>query len=216
MATEGEGFGHIRHPVHAEDILQFLSFLIDWKGQGGGGGGLGQPPYDPRKIYLMGHSCGAHILASIFLDSSATSPTLTPSAPLLGAVQAIVMSEGIYDLDLLLSSFPEYREWFVEAAFGKQDSYAEFSVTTFPLRTPDPRIRWLIVHSKGDTLVDMAQSEGIYRHLCQLHEAVGVRTDVTVARDIDGLEDEHNVILSGERFVQVVGKFILADHLGHT
>jgi acetyl esterase/lipase len=201
--------GHLRHPAHAEDILQFLSFLIVWKGLQGLG-----PPYDPRKIYLMGHSCGAHILASIFLDSSSSSPTLAPSAQLFGAVRIIVMSEGIYDFDLLLSSFPAYREWFLQAAFGKSESYAKFSVTEFPLRTLNPRIKWLVIHSKGDTLVDMAQSETVYRHLCQLHSAVS--TDSLVARNVDELEEGHNEILSSDRFVRIVGDFLLTDHFGQS
>jgi acetyl esterase/lipase len=186
--------------------LQFLSFLVDWNGLQGLG-----PPYDPRKIYLMGHSCGAHILASIFLDSSSTSPTLTPSAPLFRAVRAIVMSEGIYDLDLLLSSYPAYREWFVQAAFGNRESYAEFSVTAFPLRTPDPQIRWLIIHSRGDTLVNVAQSDAIYTHLCQLHSDVGGRTDRLVVRNINELEEEHQSVLSARRFIRIVGNFFLTD-----
>jgi acetyl esterase/lipase len=194
----------LRHPAHAEDILQFLSFLIAWKGPHGLG-----PPYNPRNLYLMGHSCGAHILASIFLDSSSTSPTLTPPASLFGAVQAIVVSEGIYDLDVLLSSFPAYREWFLEDAFGKRESYAAFSVTTFPLRTQNPWTRWLVVHSKGDTLVDITQSNNIYNHLRQLHIAVGASTDIFVTRSMDELEEGHNGILSGERFVQIVGNFLL-------
>jgi hypothetical protein len=188
------------------DILQFLSFLVTWQGFDSLG-----PPYDPRKIYLIGHSCGAHILASIFLDSSSVSPTLTPPAPLFDAVQAIVMSEGIYDLDLLLDSFPDYREWFIEDAFGARTSYAEHSVTAFPLRTPDPRTRWLIIHSQGDSLVDMAQSEAMYLHLTRLHTISSVGNSILVSKNTNQLKEEHNAILSAEEFVSIVADYLLAD-----
>lgn len=167
--------------------------------------------YDPTRIYLMGHSCSAHMLTSIFLDSSPVSPTLTPSLPLQAAVQAIIMSEGIYDLDLLLSTFPSYREWFVENAFGQRESYADFSTTKFRLRNSATHIRWLVIHSKGDSLVDAPQSEAIYTHLCEMHEAVGISAN-SVSQNTHDLKEEHNQILRGDDFVKIVGEFIL----GHT
>lgn len=53
---------HIRHPAHAEDLHEFLKFILDWPGP--------EPPskYDPGRLYLMGHSCSTHMLMSIFLS----------------------------------------------------------------------------------------------------------------------------------------------------
>ncbi|KAF8078038.1 Alpha/Beta hydrolase protein [Lyophyllum atratum] len=190
---------HFRHPGHAEDALQALTFLITWQGPPAVG-----PLYDPNRLYLMGHSCSAHMLTSIFLDSSSITPTLTPPSSLVQAVQKIVMSEGIYDLDLLLTSFPQYRDWFVGPTFGRRESYAPFSTTAFPLI--DTHIKWLIVHSKGDTLVNLSQSEAIYRHLCEIH---GGDASTRVYRNTDQLVDEHNDILLGFEFVAIVKDFIL-------
>ena len=205
--TSSHGEDHLRHPSHAEDILQFLTFLITWSGPPDFGNGL--PPYNPREIYVIGHSCSAHMLASIFLDTSAVTPSLTPPRALSDAVHAIVMSEGIYDLDLLLASFPAYREFFVEDTFGPNESYSEYCVTAVPLRTTEPRMRWLIVHSKGDTLVDISQSEAMYSHLVQLHSATSVER---VFRNTSELDGEHNAILRGEHYARIVGSFILGDH----
>jgi acetyl esterase/lipase len=196
----------LRHPSHAEDILQFLTFLISWKGPA---------PYDPRKIYVIGHSCSAHMLSAIFLDSSKPTPSLSPSADLFDAVQAVVMSEGIYDIDLLLASFPHYRQWFVEPTFGSRQSYAEFSTTSAPLRTHKPQMRWLVIHSKGDTLVDVLQSDAMYNHLCQLHTLAAVQTKAFVFKNMDELDGEHNCVVRGETYVQIVGNFILEDHSAH-
>ena len=118
------------------------------------------------------------------------------------------MSEGIYDLDLLLSSFPGYLDFFVEATFGRRESYTEFSITTSPLRTSKPQMRWLVIHSKGDTLVDGLQSDAMYRHLCQLHAS---QPKKLVFQNVDQLYEEHNALLRGELYVNIVGNFIVED-----
>ena len=177
----------LQHPAHAEDVLAALSFLISWHGPLPSGASVPKLPYDRTQLYLIGHSCGAHIIASIVLDSSKITPTLTPPstsaaishAPnLISSIRAVVFTEGIYDLDLLLSSFPAYKDWFIAPAFGHYGTYAPFSVTRYPFRGHQgmtgydgTHIRWLIVHSKGDTLVDLKQAEAMYDHLRGLHPA---------------------------------------------
>jgi hypothetical protein len=145
------------------------------------------------------------MLASIFLDSSSISPILSPPLSLLTAIQAIIVSEGIYDIDLLLSRFPSYRKWFIEPAFRPLQSYVDFSTTTLPLRTS--HIRWLLIHSKGDTLVDQQQSEAMYLHLCKLYSSA----QTLIAKNLDDLDGEHNDILCRKDFVQIVTDFILND-----
>ncbi|KAF9005564.1 Alpha/Beta hydrolase protein [Cyathus striatus] len=188
----------IRHPTHAEDILQFLNFLVSWKKPG-----AQHPSYDPHRIFLMGHSCSAHMLCSVFLNSSPTTPTLVPPPETLRAVKGIVMSEGIYNIDLLLARFPPYRQWFIEPAFGEKASFAPFSVTSYQTWNHD--IHWLIVHSTGDTLVDVAQSLVIQDHL---HKQYGNRDQYRIACNIDQLDQEHDEILKTDRFVFIVGDFI--------
>ncbi|KAG2157341.1 alpha/beta-hydrolase [Suillus clintonianus] len=183
------------HPNHAKDILRFLEFVITWGGPGG------TSVYDPNRLCLMGHSCGAHMLSSIFLEPTQGEDHLRPSAELLKSIKAMITSEGIYDIDLLLSSFPTYRAWFVEAAFGRRSTYGENSVTKMNPRVEYHHLQWLIVHSKGDTLVDEAQSEAMYQHL--LH------TIPHVTKNFGELIEEHNVILKGAAFVRLVGQFIL-------
>lgn len=183
----------IRHPNHAKDIIRFLEFVITWQGP------YGTSVYNSNNLCLMGHSCGAHILSSIFLD--ATEHPLRPSPQLLNSTKAIIMSEGIYDIDLLLSSFPNYRDWFIEAAFGPRSTYRQVSVTTMNPRMEYNHLRWLIVHSKGDTLIDEAQSEAMYHHL--------LRNVSHVTRNFEQLIEEHDDILKGLEFVKLVGQYIV-------
>ncbi|KAG2367495.1 hypothetical protein BDR07DRAFT_1393448, partial [Suillus spraguei] len=174
----------IRHPDHAKDILHFLEFVITWAGP------HGTSVYNSNKLCLMGHSCSAHMLSSIFLEATQGEDPLRPSAELLKSTNAIIMSEGIYDIDLLLSSFPTYKTWFIEAAFGRRSTYGEASVTKMGPRMEYHHLQWLIVHSKGDTL-----------HL--------LRNVLHVERNFGKLIEEHNDILEGVEFVKLVGQYMI-------
>ena len=223
----------LRHPVHASDILLALDFLISGSASGSPAESkLESPPelgaeseseatihtnastfaYDSRRIFLIGHSCGAHIISSIVLSSP--EPSLTPSSHILGSIRGVVLSEGIYDLDLLLTSFPSYRNWFVAAAFGDKDSFDEYSVTKFPLRSGTERIHWLIIHSPNDTLVDVKQSEAFYNHLVSLTAAShghSLHGD-TMQKDWTTIAEEHNDMLKTRQYSDFVGGFINSLH----
>jgi acetyl esterase/lipase len=198
---------YLRHPTHAEDLLIFLDFVIDWDGPEE----LPAKPYNPQRIYLIGHSCGAHMLTSIVLDSSFTTPSLAPSPSILRAIQGIVMSEGIYDLELLLESFPRYRDWFIRDAFGEDKPLSNYATTTYPLRDSSTHIQWLIIHSTGDHLIDFLQSEVIFNHLSLSY---GSLADRFVFKNFDKLTGGHDDILTKDKdvetYTQIVRDFILA------
>ncbi|TFY70379.1 hypothetical protein EVG20_g2648 [Dentipellis fragilis] len=163
--------------------------------------------FDPSRLFLVGHSCSAHMLAAILLDTPNT-PSVKPTPELLRAVKGAIFSEGIYDIDLLLKSFPDYRDWFIANAFGDRPSYADVSVATLPHREGGAHIRYLIIHSKGDTLVDQLQSETMYSHL--IHLDGGDTTHGRVVRNWEELGEEHNDILRGTEYVRIVGDFVIA------
>ncbi|KAI0818549.1 Alpha/Beta hydrolase protein [Irpex lacteus] len=229
---------HIKHPAHAEDLHEFLKFILDWSGP--------EPPskYDPGRLYLAGHSCSAHMLMSIFLspppplpraqdsNSTATSPSpptytptrepthiyffpqLIPSPRLIASVRGFILSEGIYDLDLLLRSFPAYKDWFVAAAFGERDSYAAVNTIQGIIRKPpqppstptvkeEDKAKWLVIHSTGDTLVDVLQSQGFADNLREQGADVELNdSEVT---------EEHNDLLRGEVYPTLVANFVLRN-----
>ncbi|KAF8902047.1 hypothetical protein CPB84DRAFT_1776452 [Gymnopilus junonius] len=131
---------------------------------------------------------------------SSVTPSLTPAQALIDSVKGIILSEGIYDIDTLLASFPSYRDWFIQPTFGPSESYAKFSVLGYPLRSPS-NIYWLLLHSKGDTLVDLPQTEAMHNYLLHIYpERVSINTD--------DLTDEHNAILRTDIYVKIVSNFI--------
>ncbi|KAI6096017.1 Alpha/Beta hydrolase protein [Pisolithus sp. B1] len=190
----------LRHPEHAKDILGFLNFICAEPPRVPG------LPYEPHQLVLVGHSCAAHMLCSIFLNVSSHSSDaadanqLCPSDTLLERTKALVLSEGIYDLDLLISSFPTCRSWFIEDAFGERDSYADVSVNKAPTRHHSGHIKWLIIHSKGDTLVDEEQSQAMYNHLKD--------QSAQVDKSFDELFEDHNEILRCDQYVDMLRRFI--------
>ena len=208
----------IKHPAHAEDVLQFLHFLLDWEGPSDY---VQKPAYDPKKLYLVGHSCSAHMLASVYLSPSPTSPTTTfpglenlePSERLLESTQGIVFSEGIYDIDLLIDSFPNYKSWFIANTFGDLESYAPFNTAAYGLRLGARHVHWLIMHSRKDTLVDLKQSEKFREHLKKLTGIVeNAEGESGKVKWDDTLEEDHDEVLETEGYARKVAEFVLEHH----
>ncbi|KAH9857017.1 alpha/beta-hydrolase [Lenzites betulinus] len=192
----------IQHPSHAQDILLFLHFLLTWPGPSPASP---QPP--AAKLFLLGHSCSAHMLASVFLASPYAE--LAPSPDLLAVTSGIIFSEGIYDIDALLRSFPDYKEWFIAAAFGEHDAYPDVNIASYATRPGGEHIRWLIIHSKGDTLVDVLQSEIMYAHLSGL--VGGQPGPPRLEKTFDRLQEEHNDLLRGTVYPRIVADFVAQD-----
>jgi len=191
----------IQHPAHSEDILQFLTFIRDWNPPA-----AASPAYDRDHIYLIGHSCSAHMLTSILLSSPF--PSLSPTDEILRSVRGVVFSEGIYDIDALLQSFPSYGEWFIVPTFGDRGSHREVSVSHLSYRAGGTHVRFLIVHSTGDTLVDLVQSQAMYAHLVSL-EGGEQAASTKIQKNFDSLDKEHNDILRLDEYVEIVARFLL-------
>jgi acetyl esterase/lipase len=135
------------HPAHAEDVANALGLLHRKAATYG---------YDSGRIFVVGHSAGGHIAATIATDSK----LLAIAKP-----AGFVGLEGIYDIPDLAKRWPTYPDWFLKKAFGTDPSaWPKASPTRLKLVSKRP---WLIVHSSGDELVDVGQAEGFADHLKQ-------------------------------------------------
>jgi len=114
------------------------------------------------------------------------------------------LSEGLYDLDLLLTSFPDYRQLFIAPTFGHRDSYAPFSPINFPLL--HHHLRWLLIHSDADNLVDLAQSQAMREHLLRLYAPDSERH---VHSNFHELHAGHDAILHTDKYFRIVTDFVL-------
>jgi len=108
------------------------------------------PGCDAGRVFLAGHSAGAHMIAAWNASHENT------------AVKGFIGLEGIYDLPDLAARFPTYSAWFLKKAFGPEENWAKAS----PARLkPKGKAPWLLIHSTADELVDLAQTEKFAAHL---------------------------------------------------
>ncbi|QRW00150.1 alpha/beta hydrolase family protein [Ceratobasidium sp. AG-Ba] len=188
----------VHHPAHVLDLLEALSFIRQH-----GSAQLGVPQSSLDNLYLLGHSCGAHMITSLVLEDPSGSNNIVTPPELLANIKGLFLSEGIYDIDLLLKKFPSYSD-FIQGAFGKRESYKEVSPAHYQLRGDTP-IYWLVVHSKGDQLVNEEQAESLWDHLWELYDR---RAHQYVEADWERLNGNHDEILENQEYADMVAQFV--------
>jgi len=127
-----------------------------------------------------------------------------PVAPdVYDSVKGVALAEGIYDLDLLLKTFPDYRG-FVQGAFDNIDtaSFSRFCVNRYKARHTIT-VQWLIIHSPGDTLVDLPQADAMFHHLRSQYSIVGSDPS-KIEKDFVTLTGDHDEVLTSPEFVRLV------------
>lgn len=137
------GEGGVRHPAHAQDAAAAVAWLRRSASELG---------FDKSRIFVAGHSAGAHIAALLAYDPS----LLSAVGERPDIIRGYIGLEGIYDLPELVRRFPSYRVDFLQVAFSSDES-------TWRAASPQHlsishRRPWLLVHSQNDELVDVEQS----------------------------------------------------------
>lgn len=136
-------------------------------------------------MFLVGHSAGAHIATMLLLD--------TYDVPFVaGAIGA----DGIYDITLLLATFPSYLD-FIGQGFGLKAQYDDDSPIS-KSATGVPPV--LLVHSMDDQLLDLAQTESMYRHLKRL--------GVAVTLDTTSVKGDHYAMIQSDDFCTAASHYI--------
>lgn len=62
-------------------------------------------------------------------------------------------------------------------------------------------MRWLLIHSSGDTLVEMSQSDAIYSRLKALDASVEFKTH--------GFTEEHDDVLKSEVYIAAIMELVV-------
>lgn len=137
------GEGGVRHPAHAQDAAAAVSWLRKHATELG---------FDKSRIFVGGHSAGAHIAALLAYDPS----LLAAVGERPDMIRGYIGLEGIYDLPELVRRFPSYRVDFLQVAFGGDETgWRAASPQHLNIAHRRP---WLLVHSQHDELVDVEQS----------------------------------------------------------
>lgn len=180
------------HPMHTQDMLAFLNFIIEWKNAPCG--------YDKSNIILLGHSCSAHMICSILME--AHQPLLKPSTKLLKSIKAVAFDGGLYNFDQQIHHFKADLDWYIKPAFGPPNPNYKaqgLSVLEWPLRPKVTDVQWLLIHSYGDTEVKVSQSQDMYNRLKSLGTSVEFTTE--------GFTQDHDAVLKSDVYVSTITNF---------
>jgi acetyl esterase/lipase len=107
-----------RHPAHVSDVAAAVRWVIDHIAEYGG---------DPKKVVLMGHSAGCHLVTLAALDPKYLGEVKLKPADLRGVV---AWSGGAYDLPDKVKQGGAYADY-IRQAFGPDEAvWAEASPVT--------------------------------------------------------------------------------------
>lgn len=98
-----------KFPAHAEDVAAAVRWVVDHIADYGG---------DPKKVVLMGHSAGCHLVTLVALDPQYLGKVKLTPADLRGVV---AWSGGAYDLAAKVAEGGSYKEH-IQNAFGPDES----------------------------------------------------------------------------------------------
>ncbi|KAG0099050.1 Kynurenine formamidase [Podila epicladia] len=195
-----------QHPKHVQDVALALGYLYTHASDPEVGG------YNPKQIYLVGHSAGGQITGllglrpDIYLETVEAQLSL-PFGTLHKAIRGIIGVEGIYNVDRLLKVWPSYRD-FVVQGFGEhpdaliqgspdQQNVPVVSASGVMFALP----HYAIIQSNEDELVDAAQASDYYEYL----QTVSPRKDVEIEFGDWGSHDD---MLQTPQFTKTITKYI--------
>jgi arylformamidase len=97
----------VKHPVHAQDVADALVWLHE---------NARHYSADPEKLFMIGHSAGAHLAALVSIDQK----YLEKSGGNLSILDGVVLLDGTgYDINQLMkNASTKMKEWYAES-YGK-------------------------------------------------------------------------------------------------
>jgi acetyl esterase/lipase len=125
----------VQHPAHAQDVARAVAWLYRNGASYGG---------DPQRLYVGGHSAGAHLASLVALDDT----FLAAEGLSTSVVRSVVGVSGAgYDLDARYAASPLAQLFY--AAFGKDPSrWALAAPLHYVDRGAPP---FLLIHGLNDT-----------------------------------------------------------------
>jgi acetyl esterase/lipase len=139
----------VQHPAHAQDVARAVAWLYRNGANYGG---------DPQRLYLGGHSAGAHLAALVSLDGGyLAAESLSP-----GIVRGVVGISGAgYDLDARYVASPLAQLFY--GAFG-EDS-ARWAAAAPQKYVTKSAPAFLLVHGLDDTQAPAASAQSLAQAL---------------------------------------------------
>ncbi|KAJ3409829.1 Kynurenine formamidase [Chytridiales sp. JEL 0842] len=219
---DDQGIPKVQYPSHVEDAAAAVAFSLtafepSVRRKIVGTEGLqdlerslpdGYKKWKAKRVVLCGHSAGAQMGGMLVLKSGFLRDALGKwglKTTDVGCVDGFAGVEGIYDIPLMVETWPTYKDWFVEAAFGKKEGgkWVEGSPSLQGFEGEEGRaVNQLVIYSLNDELLDPAQSRQWAEHL----KALGVKSMYLEGGEIQGKHDE---VLNEKAFFETVARFAL-------
>ncbi len=157
------------HPAHIEDVAAGLAFLIDNAAAHG---------CDPARIYVMGHSAGAHLAALVATDAR----RLGAHGKSLGALRGVVLLDGAgYDVSAQMDALAGRQSILSDmyrAAFGDDPALWADASPVGHVAPGKGIAPFLIVHTDRAPAVRQSQT------LAAVLRAAGVKARLYRARGL--------------------------------
>jgi arylformamidase len=93
----------VKHPVHVEDVARAVRWVYNNISNYGG---------DPDKLFISGHSAGAHLAALVTLDTKYLQAESVP----MSSIRGVIPISGPFDLTRTSESFKKFCK--LDGAFG--------------------------------------------------------------------------------------------------
>ncbi|KAL7751277.1 hypothetical protein RI367_003136 [Sorochytrium milnesiophthora] len=184
-----------QHPSHVQDVALAVRFLHN------NGTSYG---YDSSRIYLIGHSAGAHMAAMLVHYGY-----LLDEPHLLTSIAGVVGVDGIYDIPQLLAEYPDYAV-FLEQAFGSDQSSWRAASANQVLMDDQLRTsnlyngKWAVIHSPDDELLTFRQSDLMVQWLQENWRSA----ERPLVQDYKTLHGKHDDLLKTSNFFSFVHDFV--------
>jgi acetyl esterase/lipase len=137
-------YPEVKFPLFVDDGAEVVRWVRDHAGEIGA---------DPSRIYLMGHSAGAHIAALLVLDPR----YLERAGVERSSIRAMVGLSGPYD-------FLPFHTETLRTLFGPQDGWPETQPIHFVDGSAPPM---LLLTGRWDTTVSPGNTSRLVRRICE-------------------------------------------------
>ncbi|MEM8885140.1 MAG: alpha/beta fold hydrolase [Planctomycetota bacterium] len=185
----------VRHPAHVEDVAAALAWVHDHAKKYGG---------DPDRIFVMGHSAGAHLAALVATDHRRLAAAGKSLAILKGV---ICLDTAAYDVPRYvheLGAPPTMRSMY-ENAFGKTEALWRDASPRHHV-AKDKGIPPMLFFHTGRRMA----GEQLSRELVEALRAAGTPATAIHAADKDHAGINHCIGQAGDPYTAIVMRF-LAD-----
>jgi acetyl esterase/lipase len=139
ISTNYRLYPDAKFPAHAEDVALAVRWAVDHAAEFGG---------DPKKIILMGHSAGCHLVTLVSLDPKYLAAVKLKPSDLRGVV---AWSGGAYDLVAKVAEGGSYKQH-ITNAFGPDEAvWKDASPVTHAKNAAKSPPFLFAAHEKGGT-----------------------------------------------------------------